>query len=108
MRMQFLHKSAKFTNNVKDLQKIYISQVRIKLEQSYHSLLPDEQEDAGQVAWKGRKESSERPLPGSLPQGSNFIPSLMTVKNVFLAPMAEKQTFWFHEMPYNLIRGMVN
>ena len=34
MRMQFLHKSPKFTNNVKDLKQIYISQVRTKLEQS--------------------------------------------------------------------------
>ena len=34
VRMQFLHKPAKFTNNVKDLQQIYISQVRSKLEQS--------------------------------------------------------------------------
>ena len=40
--MQFLHKSAKFTNNVKDLKQIYISQVRSKLEQSavvWHSSL---------------------------------------------------------------------
>ena len=42
IRMQFLHKSAKFTNNVKDLKQIYISQVRSKLEQSavvWHSSL---------------------------------------------------------------------
>ena len=40
--MQFLHKAAKFTNNVKDLKQIYISQVRGKLEQSavvWHSSL---------------------------------------------------------------------
>ena len=41
-RMQFLHKSAKFTNNFRDLKQIYISQVRSKLEQSavvWHSSL---------------------------------------------------------------------
>ena len=34
MRMQLLHKAAKFTNNENDLKQIYISQVRGKLEQS--------------------------------------------------------------------------
>ena len=46
-RMQFLHKSAKFTNNVKDLKQIYISQVRSKLEQSavvWHSSLTKKNE----------------------------------------------------------------
>ena len=42
LRMQFLHKAAKFTNNANDLKQIYISQVRGKLEQSavvWHSSL---------------------------------------------------------------------
>ena len=41
-RMQFLHRAAKFTNNVWDLKKIYMLQVRSKLEQSavvWHSSL---------------------------------------------------------------------
>ena len=33
-RMQFLHRAAKFTNNVKDLKLIYMLQIRSKLEQS--------------------------------------------------------------------------
>ena len=40
--MQFLHKASKFTNNVKGLKQIYISQIRSKLEQSavvWHSSL---------------------------------------------------------------------
>lgn len=48
MRMQFLHKSAKFTSNVKDLLQIYISQVRSKLEQSavvWHSSLTKRNEN---------------------------------------------------------------
>ena len=42
IRMQFLHKASKFTNNVKDLKQIFISQIRSKLEQSavvWHSSL---------------------------------------------------------------------
>ena len=41
-RMSFLHKSSKFTTNKQDLKRIYISQVRSKLEQSavvWHSSL---------------------------------------------------------------------
>ena len=41
-RMQFLHRAKKFTNNVTDLKKIYMLQVRSKLEQSapvWHSSL---------------------------------------------------------------------
>ena len=41
-RMQFLHRAAKFTNNVGDLKKIYMLQIRSKLEQSavvWHSSL---------------------------------------------------------------------
>ena len=41
-RMRFLHKSSKFTTNSQDLKKIYILQVRSKLEQSavvWHSSL---------------------------------------------------------------------
>ena len=41
-RMQFLHRAAKFTNNISDLKKIYMLQVRSKLEQSavvWHSSL---------------------------------------------------------------------
>ena len=41
-RMQFLHRAKKFTNNVADLKKIYMLQVRSKLEQSaavWHSSL---------------------------------------------------------------------
>ena len=41
-RMQFLHRAKKFTNNVSDLKKIYMLQVRSKLEQSaavWHSSL---------------------------------------------------------------------
>ena len=41
-RMQFLHRAAKFTNNVKDLKQIYMLQIRSKLEQSavvWHSSL---------------------------------------------------------------------
>ena len=41
-RMQFLHRASKFTNNVWDLKKIYMLQVRSKLEQSavvWHSSL---------------------------------------------------------------------
>ena len=34
LRMQFLHKAAKFTSNVNDLKQIFMSQVRSKLEQS--------------------------------------------------------------------------
>ena len=33
-RMQFLHRAKKFTNNVSDLKKIYMLQVRSKLDQS--------------------------------------------------------------------------
>ena len=33
-RMSFLHKASKFTNNYNDLKKIYMLQVRSKLEQS--------------------------------------------------------------------------
>ena len=33
-RMSFLHKASKFTNNSNDLKKIYMLQVRSKLEQS--------------------------------------------------------------------------
>ena len=33
-RMQFLHRAAKFTKNVNDLKKIYMLQIRSKLEQS--------------------------------------------------------------------------
>ena len=32
--MQFLHRAAKFTKNVNDLKKIYMLQIRSKLEQS--------------------------------------------------------------------------
>jgi len=42
IRMQFLHKASKFTNNIRDLKQIYISQIRSKLEQSavvWHSSL---------------------------------------------------------------------
>ena len=48
LRMQFLHKSAKFTNNIIDLKQIYISQVRSKLEQSavvWHSSLTHKNEN---------------------------------------------------------------
>ena len=41
-RMQFLHRAAKFTNNVRDLKMIYMLQIRSKLEQSavlWHSSL---------------------------------------------------------------------
>ena len=41
-RMQFLHRAKKFTNNVEDLKKIYMLQIRSKLEQSaavWHSSL---------------------------------------------------------------------
>ena len=41
-RMQFLHRAAKFTSNVGDLKKIYMLQIRSKLEQSavvWHSSL---------------------------------------------------------------------
>ena len=41
-RMQFLHRAKKFTNNIKDLKKIYMLQIRSKLEQSaavWHSSL---------------------------------------------------------------------
>ena len=41
-RMQFLHRAKKFTNNIQDLKKIYMLQVRSKLEQSaavWHSSL---------------------------------------------------------------------
>ena len=34
LRMQFLHKAARFTSNVNDLKQIFMSQVRSKLEQS--------------------------------------------------------------------------
>ena len=47
MRMQLLHKAAKFTNNENDLKQIYISQVRGKLEQSavvWHSSLTKKNE----------------------------------------------------------------
>ena len=47
IRMQFLHKASKFTNNVKDLKQIYISQIRSKLEQSavvWHSSLTKKNE----------------------------------------------------------------
>ena len=40
--MQFLHRAAKFTNNIRDLKKIYMLQIRSKLEQSavvWHSSL---------------------------------------------------------------------
>ena len=40
--MQFLHRAKKFTNNIADLKKIYMLQVRSKLEQSapvWHSSL---------------------------------------------------------------------
>ena len=41
-RMQFLHRAKKFTNNLRDLRKIYMLQIRSKLEQSavvWHSSL---------------------------------------------------------------------
>ena len=41
-RMQFLHRAAKFSNNVRDLKMIYMLQIRSKLEQSavvWHSSL---------------------------------------------------------------------
>ena len=41
-RMQFLHRAAKFTYNIRDLKKIYMLQIRSKLEQSavvWHSSL---------------------------------------------------------------------
>ena len=47
-RMSFLHKIAKFTNNKQDLKRIYILQVRSKLEQSavlWHSSLTKECSD---------------------------------------------------------------
>jgi len=47
-RMQLLHKTSKFTNNMKDLKQIYISQVRSKLEQSavvWHSSLTKKNEN---------------------------------------------------------------
>ena len=47
IRMQFLHKASKFTNNVRDLKQIYISQIRSKLEQSaveWHSSLTKKNE----------------------------------------------------------------
>ena len=47
-RMQLLHKTSKFTNNMKDLKQIYISQVRSKLEQSavvWHSSLSKKNEN---------------------------------------------------------------
>ena len=43
-RMQFLHRAAKFTNNISDLKMIYMLQIRSKLEQSavvWHSGLTD-------------------------------------------------------------------
>ena len=53
MRMQFLHKAAKFTNNRKDLKQIYISQVRSKLEQSavvwHHGLTKNNENDIERV-----------------------------------------------------------
>ena len=48
IRMQFLHKASKFTNNIKDLKQIYISQIRSKLEQSavvWHSSLTQRNEN---------------------------------------------------------------
>ena len=41
-RMQFLHRAAEFTSNVRDLKQIYMLQIRSKLEQSavvWHSSL---------------------------------------------------------------------
>ena len=35
IRMQFLHKASKFTNNVKDLKQIYISQIRVEMSCSF-------------------------------------------------------------------------
>ena len=46
--MFFLHKLSKFTNNKQDLKKIYILQIRNKLEQSYivwHSSITQKCED---------------------------------------------------------------
>ena len=46
--MQLLQKSSKFTNNMKDLKQIYISQVRSKLEQSavvWHSSISKKNEN---------------------------------------------------------------
>ena len=43
-RMQFLHRAAKFTNNISDLKMIYMLQIRSKLEQSavvWHSGLTE-------------------------------------------------------------------
>ena len=43
-RMQFLHRAAKFTNNIRDLKMIYMLQIRSKLEQSavvWHSGLTE-------------------------------------------------------------------
>ena len=48
VRMQFLHKASKFTNNIRDLKQIYISQIRSKLEQSavvWHSSLTQKNEN---------------------------------------------------------------
>ena len=47
-RMQFLHRAAKFTKNIPDLKKIYMLQIRSKLEQSavvWHSSLTRKNSD---------------------------------------------------------------
>ena len=47
-RMQFLHRAAKFTRNIHDLKKIYMLQIRSKLEQSavvWHSSLTRKNSD---------------------------------------------------------------
>ena len=52
-RMQFLHRAKKFTNNVGDLKKIYMLQIRSKLEQSaavwHSSLTKKERKDLERV-----------------------------------------------------------
>ena len=57
IRMQFLHKASKFTNNVNDLKQIYISKIRSKLEQSavvWHSSLTQRNvSDLGRVQKTG-------------------------------------------------------
>ena len=70
-RMSFLHKSSKFTTNKQDLKRIYISQVRSKLEQSAVMLF-------GIAALhKSVRESWKESR--SLPSESSWVPGTPTI-----------------------------
>ena len=83
-RMQFLHRAAKFTNNIRDLKMIYMLQIRSKLEQSavvWHSSLTQKnkkdlervQKSALRIILKDRYINYNKPLQGMAPTGAQGV-----------------------------------